>query len=171
MRVNSLCTKACTMLESNTQSRFAPSPGSGTTRGSERGQQQTIEAAVLVGHETRGAIVDRGQLFRDRHAVGGELPAAELLQLLQSRHPDLEELIEIAAGDAQELQPLEQRHRLIERLVEHPLVELEERQFPVDVLLRRLEVRRIHRLRIPAADDGTVKPEASRARAASPATP
>ena len=37
MPVNSLCTKACTMLESSTQSRCAPSPGSGTTRGSERG--------------------------------------------------------------------------------------------------------------------------------------
>src|SRR5256885_10243042 len=54
---------------------------------------------------------------------------------------DLEELIEIAAADAQELQPLEQRHRLIERLIQNPLVELEERQFPVDVVLGRLEVR------------------------------
>src|SRR5204863_662463 len=111
------------------------------------------------------------QLLRDRQAIGRQLRAAELLQLLQARDPDLEELIEIAAGDAQELQPLEQRHRLIEGLVEHPLVELEERQFPVDVMLGRPEVRRIHRLRIPAADDATVKKaEASRAGAASPAT-
>ena len=73
------------------------------------------------------------------------------------------------------LQPLEQRHRLVEGLVQHPLVELEERQFPVDVVLRCLEVRRVHRpsavtaapwaalgpARIPVPDDGTVKPGAA----------
>ena len=65
---------------------------------------------------------------------------AELLQLLQARDADLEELVEVARGDAEELQPLEQRHGLVERLREHALVELEQRQLAVDVVIGRLEV-------------------------------
>ena len=33
------------------------------------------------------------------------------------------------------LQPLEQRHRLVERLREHALVEFEQRQLAIDVVL------------------------------------
>ena len=135
--------------------------------GGQRRQQQLVQAAVLVGDQLRGALVDRVELLGDRHAVGGELPAAELLQLLQARDADLEELIEVAAGDAQELQPLEQRHRFVERLVEHPLVELEERQFAVDVVLRSLEIRRVHRTATgcdPAQDDAAEPGSAPRRR-------
>src|SRR5204862_179705 len=86
----------------------------------------------------------------DRHPIGRQL-AAELLQLLESGDANLEELIEIAAGDAEEPEPLEQRHRLIERLVEHPLIELEKRQLAIDVVLGCLEIRRIHRVLTRAA--------------------
>src|SRR5262249_60814154 len=91
-----------------------------------------------------GALVNRVELLGDRHAVGGELTATELLQLLEARDPDLEELVQVAAGDAQKLQPLEQRHRFIECLIENALVELEKRQFPIDVMLRCFEVWGIH---------------------------
>ena len=60
------------------------------------------------------------------------------MQLLQAGDADLEELVEVAGGDAQEAQPLEQRQRLVERLREHALVELEQRQLAIDVVLRRL---------------------------------
>src|SRR5207302_1488987 len=135
MPVNSLCTNACTIEESSTQSRLGPSAGNGTTRGSERGACP---------------IVDRGELLGDRHPIGRQL-AAELLQLLESGDANLEELIEIAAGDAEEPEPLEQRHRLIERLLEHPLIELEKRQLAIDVVLGCLEIRRIHRVLTRAA--------------------
>ena len=68
-------------------------------------------------------------------------PGAELQQLLEARDADLEELIEVARGDGQEAQPLEQRHGFIERLGQHALVELQQRQLAVDVEIRRLEVR------------------------------
>src|SRR5207302_4752763 len=64
---------------------------------------------------------------------------------------NLEELIEIAAGGAEEPEPLEQRRRLIERLVEHPLIELEKRQLAIDVVLGCLEIRRIHRVLTPGS--------------------
>ena len=43
-----------------------------------------------------------------------------------------EELVEIRADDREELDALEQRVRLVERLIEHALVELEPAQFAVD---------------------------------------
>ena len=119
-------------------------PSSGTPSAARRGRSMLVQAAVLRVDQARGTLVDGLELLGDRHAVGGQLAAAELLQLLQARDADLEELIEVAAGDAQELQPLEQRHPGVEGLIEHALVELQEREFAVDVVLGRLEVRRIH---------------------------
>ncbi len=72
--------------------------------------------------------------------VRGELPRSELEQLLEAGDADLEEFIQVARGDAQEPQPLEQRHRLVERLGKDPLIELEKRQLAVDEVLRCLEV-------------------------------
>ncbi len=84
------------------------------------------------------------ELIGNRHRIRRELRGTQLVQLLQSRHADLEELIEVARGDAQEFQPLQQRNRLIERLRQDALIELQERQFPVDVVLGGFEIRRIH---------------------------
>ncbi len=78
----------------------------------------------------------REQLLR-RQGVRGELSRSQLEQLLETGHPDFEEFVEVCRGNAQETQPLQQRHRLVERLVQHPLVEFEERQLAVDVILRR----------------------------------
>ena len=61
---------------------------------------------------------------------------AEFEQLVQRGHPDLEELVEVGAGDAQEAQPLEQRRVRVPRLRQHAEVELELRQLAVDVQLR-----------------------------------
>jgi hypothetical protein len=55
---------------------------------------------------------------------------------------DHEELVEVGAGDRQELHPLEQRMALVLRLREHALVELEPAQLPVDVERRVLEIDR-----------------------------
>ena len=51
------------------------------------------------------------ELVLRRHAVGGALDDAGRHLLLQPGDPDLVELVEIAAEDAEELQPLEQRRR------------------------------------------------------------
>ena len=71
-----------------------------------------------------GAPVGRG------HAEpGGHL-------LLQAGHPHLEELVEVLAEDGEELGPLEERHRLVGRQGQHPLVEVEPGQLPVQVARR-----------------------------------
>jgi hypothetical protein len=55
---------------------------------------------------------------------------------------DLEEFVEVGAGDAQEAQSLQQRHALILRLRQHAEIELELRQFAVDVQRRVAQVAR-----------------------------
>ena len=111
-------------------------------------QQDLVEAAVLLGAQVLRAGVDAIQLLRNRHRIGGLLGLAQFLQVLQARDPDLEELIEVAGGDAQELQPLEQRLGVIEGQRQHPVIELQEGEFTVDVAARRLEVRDVHAITI-----------------------
>ncbi len=64
-------------------------------------------------------------------AVRSTIPAASCC--LQPGDPDLEELVEIAAEDAEELEPLEQRRAGVERFVEDPPVELEPGELAVQV--------------------------------------
>ena len=59
------------------------------------------------------------------------MPGFELL--LQARDAHLEELVEVAAEDREELRPLEQRERRVLGEREHARVELEQRQLAVEV--------------------------------------
>ena len=68
-------------------------------------------------------------------------PLAEVF--LRRRNPDHEELVEVRGGDRQELHAFEQRMRGVERLVQHPLVELEPAQLAVEVERRVLQIRGI----------------------------
>jgi hypothetical protein len=61
-------------------------------------------------------------------AVVSSMSPRELL--LQARHADHEELVEVRRDDGEELHPLQQRHRGVGRLVEHALVELKPREPP-----------------------------------------
>ena len=74
-------------------------------------------------------------MFGDDEAVGAWLIRTELDALFEAGDPDLEKLVEIVRRDAQELEPLEQRHACIECLREHALVEFEQRQLAIDVVL------------------------------------
>ena len=60
--------------------------------------------------------------------------------LLEAGDPHLEELVEVAAEDAEELEPLEQRRPGVERLVQHAAVELEPGELAIDVERRVPEV-------------------------------
>src|SRR6185437_15986325 len=110
----------------------------------ERRQQHIVETTVLLGNEAGGTLVNGGELLLERQAIGRERARAQLEQLFEARHADLEELIEVARGDTEEAQPLEQRHRLVEGLREHPAVELEEGQLAVEVEAGRLEIGCVH---------------------------
>src|ERR1700761_2236621 len=101
----------------------------------QRRHQDFVQAAVLLVAQADGTLMDRRELLGQGQRVGGALARAQLEQLLQSGNPDLEELIEVGRGNTQESQPLQQRHALIERLRQDPLVELEKRQLAVDVVL------------------------------------
>src|SRR5690606_7134603 len=56
--------------------------------------------------------------------------------LLEAGDADLEELVEIAAGNAQETQALEQGIGLVACLLQDTAIELEQRQLAIDVQLR-----------------------------------
>src|SRR5204863_504853 len=81
-------------------------------------------------------LADLGEYVRRPAAVGPGLGQAELDLLLEPGDANLEELIEIRGDDGGEAQPLEQRHRLVGRLREHPPVELENLELAVEELRR-----------------------------------
>ncbi len=60
--------------------------------------------------------------------------------LLETGHAHLEKLVEIRTHDAEEFQPLEERVRLVQRLVEHALVELQPAQLAIDEVFRVTEI-------------------------------
>ena len=98
----------------------------------QRRTQHFIPAAVLRIHQFRGAVVDALEQYRVRHAVGSQRNA-EVLRLTHGRGADLEEFVQIGAGDTQVLQPLQHRHRTILRLRQHPEIEVELRQFAIEI--------------------------------------
>ena len=86
-------------------------------------QWRLIARELLFGGQT---------VFRARVHLGLDL-------LLDRGDPDHEELVEIGPEDRDELEPLEQRVALVERLLEDAVVELEPRQLAVDVERRVVE--------------------------------
>ena len=75
---------------------------------------------------------DLGQLLRRCPAVGRETLRPALLLQLQSPDPLHEELVEVAAEDGDELEPLEERNGRILRLGQNPGVELEPRELAIE---------------------------------------
>jgi hypothetical protein len=96
-------------------------------------QQLLMKAVPVLPDQLARRLADRAQLGLRRHAVRGTLHDAGGDLLLESRHSDLKELVEVAAADGEELEPLEQRRARVERLVEHPAIELQPREFAIDV--------------------------------------
>ena len=100
--------------------------------GGQRRQQHLVEQPVLALDERMGAGGDRPHLLLGGQPVDRPAPStppAIFCLIPATRH--LEELVEVAARDAQEAEPLEQRHLFVAREGEHPLVEGEEAQLAV----------------------------------------
>ena len=71
-----------------------------------------------------------------REAVGpGVAAAPSLICSFTPESADLEELVEVGRDDAQELQPLEQRHGAVLGLREHAAVEFERLQLAIEEML------------------------------------
>ena len=88
--------------------------------------------SVLAGDEGTHGVVDGIQLLSVGHA---RLLVHRLMvhgvQVVEAAHPDHEELVQVAGEDGHELQPLQQRHRFVGGLFQHPLVEPQPGQLPV----------------------------------------
>jgi len=104
----------------------------------ERRKDRVVEQRVLRVEQLHGPPADRLELVVDVHAVRPGRKRAELPALLQARHANLEELVEVGAGDCQELDALEERHVVVLRLRQHAPVELEKGQLAVYEELGRL---------------------------------
>ena len=96
------------------------------------GQQHLVQQPVLRLDERTHAGDDQRVDLRGILAVGPGLVDVELDLLLQARHADLDELVEVGRNDTQEPQPLQQRHALVRRLGQHAPVELEEAELAVE---------------------------------------
>src|SRR5262245_33655264 len=103
-------------------------------------QQQFIQYTVLFIEQFVRNRRNCAQLLGRRHVVGSAQRPAERLLMNQPGNANFEKLIEIRIRDTQERQPFEQRHVVILREFEHAPIEFEERQLPVEVQLRRVEV-------------------------------
>src|SRR5690606_19606537 len=89
------------------------------------GQQYVIENAVLESHLLMRYFADLGQYLMRLQAIRAGLLTGEGDLLLESGHADFEELVQIAGEDQQELQALQQRVGLVQRLFQHPDIELQ----------------------------------------------
>ena len=88
-------------------------------------QQDVIEDRVLAVHMAVHQFADAGQGLVRLQAVSAGLFAGEGDLLLEAGDTNFEELVQVAGEDQQELQPLQQRVGLIQRLFQHADVELQ----------------------------------------------
>ena len=113
------------------------------------GRHELAEVQVLLlADQVLDPVADLQQLLARGPPVRRELrqPGCDLV--LEGGHPDLEELVEVGREDGGELQPLQERRAGIGGQREHPLVEVEPGQLPVEEPRWRA-VSRIHQGRHP----------------------
>ena len=127
----------------------------------ELGQHVVMQAATVLPHQVADDLRDGMELCLGGHAVGRTLDDAGRDLPLQAGHPDLVELVEIAAEDGEELQSLEEGGSGVERLVQHPAVELQPGELAVDVERRIPQIQRGGRLygELEVSHDGNVSCE------------
>ena len=87
----------------------------------------------VIEDEAGDPLADGGELLGRGAPVGRVLGAAGRHLLHESRHPHLEELVQVGREDGQELGPLEEGVPLVPRLVQDAGIEVEPGQLAVDV--------------------------------------
>jgi hypothetical protein len=96
-------------------------------------QDLLVEQSVLLGDQLVRFLRHLPEQVIGRHALGPDRRRARLDLGLQPRDAYLEELVEIAADDAQEPQPLEERRRWIHGLRQHAPVECELSELAIQI--------------------------------------
>ena len=103
------------------------------------------EAGGVPGDQSAVALGDQFQLGRSGSRSAAAHRQAGVQPALQAGHPDHVELVEVAGEDGQELGPLQQRGARVLGQRQHPGVEVEPGQLPVEepVLGQRLAAARL----------------------------
>ena len=76
------------------------------------------------------------QLSGRRHPGDVRFHVLGVHHIFQGSHAHHVKFVQVGGRDAEEFQPLKQRQRLIPGLAEHPVVEFQPAQFPVDIIVR-----------------------------------
>ncbi|MNF67557.1 hypothetical protein D3C84_493750 [compost metagenome] len=96
-------------------------------------QQNVVENGVLAIDVAMHQLADTRQCLVRLQAVGTGLLTGEGNLLLQARHTNFEELIQVAGEDQQEFQPLQQGIGLIQCLLQYADIELQLGQLTMNV--------------------------------------
>src|SRR3954465_13376657 len=100
-------------------------------------QHDLVQELVLLADERVRLLAHAVEHLGGAPRVRAGVVQAELDAFLQPRDADLEELVEVRRHDGDEAQPLEERHRIVRRLREHPALEGEDAELAVGELGRR----------------------------------
>src|SRR5918998_350793 len=100
------------------------------------GEKVPVEYGPPLLEELVGTPLDAGELLLGGQTVGNGVRQLRGHLLLEPRHPDHEELVEVGLRDGDEAHPLQQRVALVAGLLQHPVVEPEPGELAVDVQLR-----------------------------------
>ena len=128
----------------------------------QRGPQLVVEARASGARVcSRTARADRRDRLRRAAAVLARLVDARVDLVLQAGDADHEELVQVARVDRAELQPLQQRDRVVLGELQDAVVELQPRQLAVEVQRRVVEVDRDGRGRLGLLQIGHGAPDAN----------
>ena len=97
------------------------------------GRTESQEHLRVPAGDLLGALADAAQLLARRQSVGRAHRQAHLVAAFEARDPHHVELVEIRREDRQELGALQQRQRRVGGQRQHPGVEVQPAQFPVEV--------------------------------------
>ena len=111
----------------------------------ERRTELLVPAVRLRGDELVRLPRQFAALVLRRQAVGAGLGVAVFDPLQQAGHADLEELIQIAGGDGQELDPLQHGIALVLGLFQHAAVEGQPRGLAIQEVSRLVNGKACHR--------------------------
>ena len=106
----------------------------------QRRAQLVVPRFVLGVHQPGGVVAHLREHLGQGHAVRARARVAVGDPVPEAGHAHLEELVEVAHRDAQEVQPLQQRYRGVACLGQHPGIEFERRKFMVEVQVRCAEI-------------------------------
>ncbi len=107
-------------------------PDDGDVGGGEGREQLVEEHPLLAGDQVTGPVVDFLELGGGGAPVGRRFLDARGDLVLERRHADLEELVEVARTDGAELGPLQERDPLLRGELQDAVVERQPAQLTVD---------------------------------------